>query len=78
MLKHFKYTKDNGDESNRVVYPLRNIDDKLLSIDMSDMNDKERQEAIAVLDVIHKQYVKAVADAGFAARYRYFFLGQMS
>ena len=78
MLKHFKYTKENGDESNRVVYPLRLVDDKLLSIDVSDMTDAERQESIVVLDAIHKQYVKAVADAGFASRYRYFFVEQIS
>ena len=77
MLKHFEYTKENGDESHRVVYPLRNVDDKLLSVDMSDMTDKERQDAITTLDAINKQYVKAVADAGFAGRYRYFFLDQM-
>jgi len=78
MLKHFKYTKENGDESMRVVYPLRIVDDKLLSIDMSGMTDVERAEAIVVLDAIHKQYVKAVADAGFSSQYRYFFMEQMS
>ena len=78
MLKHFKYTKESGEESNRVVYPLRVVDDKLLSIDMSGMTDAERQDAIIILDAIHKQYVKAVADAGFADRYRYFFMEQMT
>jgi len=78
MLKHFKYTKENGDVSDRVVYPLRVVDDKLLSIDMTKMSDIERAESILVLDAIHKQYVKAVADAGFSQNYRYFFMDQMT
>lgn len=77
MLKHFTYTKANGETSRRVVYPLRNVDDKLLSIDMTSMTDAERADAIVVLDAIHKAYVKAVADAGFAENYRFFFLDQM-
>lgn len=78
MLKQFKYTKANGDESYRTVYPIRVVDDKLLSIDMSGFTDKERADSIAELDEIHKAYVKAIADAGYAGNYRMFFLGQMS
>lgn len=79
MLKQFKYTKQpSGDISYRTVYPLRNVDNKLLSIDMSDMSDAERAEAIETLDAIHKRYVAEVSEAGFDNRYRYFFLDQMS
>ena len=78
MLKQFKYTKVNGDVSYRTVYPLRVVEDKLLSIDMSEMSDEERTKAIAVLDEIHKAYVKAISDAGFSDNYRYFFLDKMS
>ena len=79
MLKHFKYTKQpSGEVSTRVVYPIRNVDDKLLSIDVSDMDDRERELAITVLDSIHKRYLKEISEAGFDHRYRYFFLNQMS
>lgn len=78
MLKHFKYTKESGEESTRVVYPLRIVEDKLLSIDLSQYSDEERKDAIVILDAIHKQYIKAIKDAGFGSNFRYFFMDQMS
>jgi hypothetical protein len=78
MLKNFKYTKENGDVSLRVVYPMHIVDDKMLSIDVSQMNDAERHEATIALDAIHKQYIQAIKDAGFGSNFRYFFLEQMS
>lgn len=77
-LKVFKYTKQpSGEVSNRVVYPVQLVDDKMLSIDLTDLTDEERLDKIAVLDAIHKQYIAAMKEAGFASRYRYFFLDQM-
>lgn len=79
QLKSFKYTKQpSGEESFRVVYPLRLVDDKLMAIDISDLGDDERKEVELVLDAIHKQYIQAIKDAGLSNRYRYFFLDQMS
>ena len=77
QLKTFKYTKVSGEVSYRTVYPIYNVDDKLLSIDLSDKTDQERIEATYILDAIHKQYLAAIRDAGFAKNYRYFFLEQM-
>jgi hypothetical protein len=77
-LKHFTYTKESGEVSNRVVYPLRIVDDKLLSIDVSELSDKEREEAIIVLDAIHKKYISDIKNAGFGSKFRYFFVDQMS
>lgn len=78
-LKSFKYTKQpSGEVSNRVVYPIGLVDDKMLSIDLSDLSDEERLDNIAILDGIHKQYLAMMKEAGFASRYRYFFLEQMS
>ena len=79
MLKHFKYVKESGDASNRVVYPLYIVDgDKMLSIDVTPFTDAERKEAEEVLTNIHQAYLKMIREAGYADRYRSFFLKQMS
>ena len=78
MSQLFKYTKESGEVSTRVVYPLKIIDnDKLLAIDMSGMTDEERKETEVILDAIHKQYLQSIKDAGFGSYYRSFFLEQM-
>lgn len=78
-LKQFKYTKQpSGEVSNRVVYPLHLVDDKLLSIDVSNMTDEERLDVQVVLDAIHKQYIQSINDAGLGSNFRSFFLDQMS
>jgi len=78
-LKHFTYTKQpSGEVSNRVVYPLHLVDDKMLSIDVTELSDKEREEAIVVLNAIHKKYIADIKAAGFGSNFRYFFLDQMS
>jgi hypothetical protein len=77
MLKTFKYTKENGEVSTRVVYPMHLVDDKMLSIDVSKLSDEARQDAKVVLDAIHKQYIQSIKDAGFGSNFRYFFLEQM-
>lgn len=77
-LKQFKYTKQpSGEVSNRTVYPLHLVDDKLLSIDVSQMTDAERLDVQIALDAIHKQYIQAINDAGLSSNFRYFFLDQM-
>ena len=79
MLKSFKYTKQpSGETSHRVVYPVQLVDDKMLSIDLTDLSDEERAEKVYILDAIRKKYIAAMKDAGFGSRYRYFFLEQMS
>ena len=45
VLKTFTYTKENGEKSVRTVYPIGVVDDKLFSIDLSDLNDIDREEA---------------------------------
>jgi hypothetical protein len=77
--KSFKYTKQpSGEESYRTVYPMHLVDDKLLSIDVSELTDEERVEALIILDAIHKQYIQSIKDAGFGSKFRYFFLDQIS
>lgn len=82
-LKHFTYTKDSGDTSHRVVYPVGIVDPgtdkvKLHAIDLSELNAEEREEARVVLDAIHRQYLDSMKAAGFGSMYRYFFLRGIS
>ena len=79
MLKRFKYTKDSGEVSDRIVYPLTVLDFgtervKLQALDLSDYTAEEREEAEIILDAIHRQYLNAIKEAGFASNYRSFFL----
>jgi len=78
MLKHFTYIKKNGKVSERVVYTLRLVDDKLLAIDMTEYNDAERNQSINVLDMIHREYLDNIYAAGFSDDFRSFFLENMS
>ena len=79
MLKHFKYTKESGDISDRVACPLYIIDgDKMLMIDVTPFNDVERQEVVQKLEEIHQEMLRSIRQAGFSDRYRSFFLDQMS
>ena len=82
-MKRFKYTKDNGEVSDRVVYPVGVVDFgtdkvKLHALDLSKYTPEEREEKEIILNAIHKQYLQAIYDAGFASDYRYFFLRGIS
>ena len=83
MLKHLNYTKDDGDVSTRVVYPLTILDAnspdmKMQAIDLSDKTDAERTEAEIVLNRIHREYLEAIYEAGFARNFRSFFVRGIS
>ena len=83
MLKQFKYTKDNGEASYRVVYPLtvleaNSTDAKLQALDLSDMSDDEKNKAEEVLNDIHREYLDAIYAAGFSSNFRSFFLRGIS
>jgi len=83
MLKHFTYTKDNKEVTDRAVYPLTvlefgSVDAKLQAIDLSEYTPEERSEALATLDVIHRDYLNALYEAGFGKNFRSFFLRGIS
>jgi len=74
----FKYTKANGEVSERTVFPLRIIGDKMLALDVSQLDEVEREEAFYSLEAIHEQYLEAIRRAGFGSLYRSFFLDKIS
>jgi hypothetical protein len=78
LLKSFTYTKDSGEKSTRTVYPIGVVDDKLFSIDMSDLTDKERLNYLDALDEVHKKYIQGIKDIVGSARFRYFFFRGIS
>jgi hypothetical protein len=78
MLKQFKYTKANGEESERIVYPLRLVEDKLLAIDLTPYSPSDRREMEAKLDAIHREYLDNIYSAGFKDDFRSFFMEQIS
>jgi len=79
MLKQFKYTKESGDTSNRVVYPLNlSGEDKLLCVDLTEFDSDEREQYADLLDEIHKNYIEAIKEVGLQSTFRTFFLERMS
>lgn len=78
VLKTFTYTKENGEKSVRTVYPIGVVDDKLFSIDLSDLNDIDREEAKMLLEAVHKQYIEGIKEAVGSSRFRYFFFEGIS
>jgi hypothetical protein len=82
-MHRFKYTKDSGEVSERIVVPIGVVDFgtdrvKLHAIDLSDLSAEEREEHELVLKAIHRQYLDAIKNAGLASHYRYFFLRGIS
>ena len=69
----FVYRKDNGEESNRIAIPVGFIFDarnKVVCLDVTDASiDDIRQ-----IEVLHREYLDALAEAGFSHRFRTFFL----
>jgi hypothetical protein len=83
MLKHFTYTKDNKEVSERTVYPLSvldfgSVDVKLQAIDLSELEPEERSLVSATIDDIHRKYLNDLYDAGLGKYFRSFFLRGIS
>ena len=73
MIKTFKYTKENGNVSNRTVYPLGIVEDKLFCVDLSEFSVEEQQDYEVILDALHKNYIEAVKEVGLGSAFRLFF-----
>lgn len=78
VLRTFTYTKADGDKSVRTVYPIGVVDDKLFSIDLSDLDDEKREDAKHLLEAVHKQYIEGIKKAVGSERFRYFFFNGIS
>ena len=78
MITNIKYTKANGEVSNRVIHPFGVLDAgrdnvKIQAIDLSGYTDSERQEFEIVLDAIRKEYIQKIYALGLGANIRSFF-----
>lgn len=73
-LQNFHYTDKKGKESDRLVYPIGLVDDKLFAIDLTEYDEEEREDYKVILDAIHAQTVQAIKDAGMGSNFRYFFI----
>ena len=78
VIKTFTYTKESGDKSVRTVYPIGVVDDKLFAIDLSDMDEEQREQAKDLLEFVHKQYIDGIKEAVGSSRFRYFFFEGIS
>jgi hypothetical protein len=61
-IKHFTYTKDNGDISNRVAVMVSSPRENYLVYDVTDFTDKELHRLEVALDHAEAERDKAIAD----------------
>ena len=78
VLKSFKYTKKSGDVSYRTVYPIGVQNDKLFTIDVTDLDDVTQHDIAARLDEVHKRYIEDIEGVVGTDRYRLFFFEGIS
>lgn len=78
MLKNFKYTKKDGSESIRNVYPIGVQDDKLFAIDLTGFDDIEQNHLGTELELIHKEYIDKIKDLMGSSYFRLFFFDGIS
>ena len=71
-IKEFTYTDTKGKVSERVVYQLHPVSNKLLGIDLTEFSSVERdfyEEELKNLDMLISQSIKAM---GLGSNYRNF------
>ena len=77
MIKHFIYTKKDNSVSERYVHQISAVDDKMLTIDLTEFDVDEREEYEDILNHIHAQYIQAIKEVGLGEQFRYFFLDKV-
>mgnify|MGYP001818656741 CR=1 FL=1 len=71
-VKHFRYTKANGQKSERTAYFIHGATDLALAIDLSEFDEPERAYYEAKLDAIRKEFYDNIRDIGLGGNIRSF------
>lgn len=72
MLKRFKYTKANGDESQRTVFVVSPPSDGYLTIDLSEYDKEEQDYYEGQLQAIHNEFLEEIRILGLSTNWRNF------
>lgn len=71
-MKHFNYTKANGDVSERYVFPINMPSDMMLGIDLTEFDEKDRSAYVTQLELLYADVRDAIIDMGLNMQYRNF------
>ena len=77
MQKRFKYTKENGDKSNRLVFTLMGDTERVFCVDLSEFSNEEQDDYLNILEQLHKNYMSAIKEVGLGSTFRTFLTERM-
>jgi hypothetical protein len=72
MIKTFTYKKPEGEISERYVWEVHPASDKMLAIDLSEFDEKDRAYYVAALNDIFDVVKEDIKQLGLNSNYRYF------
>lgn len=72
MIKHFTYTKPNGESSTRAVVVLREPTDMMLALDLTEFTEEEQVVYEEEVEQIQLMFKAAITDLGLGSQYRCF------
>lgn len=78
MIERFKYTKQNGDVSERTVFVIQQPTDNLLAIDLSEFEPEEQVAYEEQLQTIHNEFLDRIREVGLNRNWRAFKKSRMS
>jgi hypothetical protein len=72
MIKSFVYKKPEGEISDRYVWEVYPASDKMLAIDLSEFDEKDRAYYVEQLKDIYETLKEDIKQLGLSSNYRYF------
>jgi hypothetical protein len=72
MIKSFVYKKPEGEISERYVWEVHPASDKMLAIDLSEFDEKDRAYYVEALTDIFDLMKEDIKQLGLNSNYRYF------
>jgi hypothetical protein len=72
MIKSFVYKKPEGEISERYVWEIHPASDKMLAIDLSEFDEKDRAYYVETLKDIYETLREDIKQLGLSSNYRYF------
>lgn len=71
-VKHFIYTKANGDVSERAVWPINTPSNMLFGLDLSEFDQEDREQYVQSLIELEHDYMDAIYELGLGSQFRNF------
>jgi len=72
MIKHFTYTKPNGEASTRAVVVLREPTDMMLALDLTEFSEAEQAVYEEEVEEAQLMFKETINNIGLGSQYRCF------